>query len=75
MDVQNIQPHGINLSNLETLGQMIERLAKETRRSYATGNYDNAIKWLDAVNEKCFALNLRMINIDFKFIDRVRLKK
>jgi hypothetical protein len=76
MDIKiNIQPHGIALTNLEQLGNCLTRLAQETRRSYTSGQFDNAKKWLDAVNEKCCALQLPQLEIDFDFINRVRIKK
>jgi hypothetical protein len=70
-----IEPHGINLANLEQLGNCIMRLAQEARRSYSSGKYELANEWLKAVNDKCYSLELPELDVDFGFIDKVRIKK
>lgn len=76
MDIKiKIEPHGINLANLEQLGNCITRLAQETRRSYSSGKYELANEWLKAVNDKCYSLELPELDVDFGFIDKVRIKK
>jgi hypothetical protein len=73
METITINPNGVNLNTVKSLGETLIMLAEELRYCYDDAHrYDYAKHILRRVNINALMLGLPEIEINFDFIDKAR---